>query len=153
MHHPEAVARLMRPRSTWRDHTERGSRDHEALDWQDACLALAGCTGLAYDAFMLKHSEEPPTPALVEYLLAVARHALGSGDTVTPAQLVELLLREERAPEVQRTERHRYLACGLARGTWRYHVARPYSALAAELESLVSDAWRVARERVGESTA
>lgn len=149
MHHPEAVAHLLRERSTWREPFEnRGSRDHAAEDWTDSAAALAGCTGLAYAAFMFRHSEDPPAPALVAHLIETARRPLAGNDTVTAEQLVALLLREERAPVSQRQERHRYMALGVTRGVWRYRVARPYTAIATELESLVSDAWRVARARL-----
>lgn len=149
-HHPDACARLLRPRSTWREPFEnRGSRDHDAVDWEDACHALAGCEPLAYAAFVFRHSDDPPTPELVAHLLQVAERALPEPvDGVTPVALVELLLREERAPAVQRTEKHRYLALGLTRGQWRHRLHQPYNRLAAELDALVSDAWRVARRRL-----
>lgn len=149
MSHPEHVARLLRPRSTWRD-SSRGSADHEALDWQDACLALAGSSPLAFQAFELRHSENPPGRELVAHLLQVAEKVLSSNSTVTPETLVELLLREERAPEGHRIERHRCAAVGMTRGQWRHRMARPYSVVAAEIETLASDAWRAARDRVGE---
>jgi len=147
MRHPDAVARLMRTRSTWRDLSERGSRDHDALDWQDACLALAGAAPLAFQAFQIRHSEDPPGRELVAHLLGVAERAI-VGSEVTPEMLVELLLREERAPESQRTQKHRQLALGITRGVYRARIARPYSVVAAELEALVSDAWRIARGRL-----
>lgn len=148
MFHPEGVARLLRERSTWREPTERGSRDHDALAWEDACHALAGCEPLAFQAFQLRHSEDPPGRELVAHLLKVAERALAGSEKVTAEQLVELLLREERAPENQRTEKHRYLAFGLTRGQWKHRAAKPYAVVAAELESLASDAWRVARQRL-----
>lgn len=147
MRHPDSVARLIRPRSTWRDLSERGSRDHEAMDWQDACHALAGCPPLAFQAFELRHSENPPGRELVAHLLDVAEKAIVGSD-VTPDMLVELLLREERAPESQRTQKHRQRALGITRGQYRSRIARPYSVVAAELEALVSDAWKVARRRL-----
>jgi len=147
MRHPDAVARLIRPRSTWRDLSERGSRDHDAVDWEDACHALAGCEPLAYAAFVFRHSDDPPTPELLRHLLLVAEKAI-IGSEVTAEMLVELLLREERAPESQRTQKHRQLALGITRGVYRARIARPYSVVAAELEALVSDAWRVARDRL-----
>lgn len=147
MRHPEGIARLIRPRSTWRDHSERGSRDHDALGFEDACIALAGASPLAYAAFQFRHSDDPPTAELVQHLLDVAERAI-IGSEVTAEQLVELLLREERAPLVQRTEKHRQLALGLTRGQYRHRIARPYSVVAGELEALVSDAWRVARRRL-----
>lgn len=147
MRHPDAVAQLMRQRSTWRDLSERGSRDHEALNWQDACLALAGAAPLAFQAFQLRHSEDPPGHELVAHLLKVAERAI-LGSDVTAEMLVELLLREERAPESQRTQKHRQLALGMTRGQYRHRFARPYAVVAAELEALVSDAWRVARRRL-----
>jgi len=148
MRHPDACARLLRPRSTWREPFEnRGSRDHEAVDWEDACHALAGCEPLAYAAFVFRHSDDPPTPELVRHLLHVAERAI-IGSDITPDMLVELLLREERAPESQRTQKHRQLALGITRGVYRARIARPYSVVAAELEALVSDAWRVARRRL-----
>lgn len=151
MRHPEHAAQLLRPRSAWRDHSERGSRDHDALDWRDSLLALAGCSGIAYEAFMFRYSEEPPGAALVAHLLGVARAAIGSSDQVTPEQLVELLLREERAPESQRTERHRTLALGVSAAFYARRVARPYATVAAALESLSADAWRCARARIDEA--
>lgn len=147
MHHPEHVARLIRPRSTWRDSSERSSRDHDALDWQDACLMLAGCDPLAFHAFTFRHSQEPPARELVEHLLDVAEREINGSGTVTAEQLVEVLLLEERAPESQRSERHRAAAIGITRSAWRHRAARPYARLAAALDVLVSDAWRVARAR------
>ena len=152
MSHPEHVARLLRPRSTWRD-SSRGSADHEALDWEDACLALAGSSRLAFQAFQIRHSEDAPGRELLAHLIAVAERALLGSDKVTPEQLVELLLREERAPEHHRREVHRYTAAGVTRGAWRCSLARPYAQIAAELEALVSDAWRVARDRLDAGAA
>jgi len=147
-HHPDACARLLRPRSTWREPFEnRGSRDHDALSFEDACHALAGASPLAFQAFQLRHSEDPPGRELVQHLLHVAEKAI-MGSDVQPEQLVELLLREERAPESQRTQKHRQLALGITRGVYRARIARPYSEVAAALEMLVADAWRVARRRL-----
>lgn len=147
MRHPDAVAQLLRERSAWRDLSERGSRDHDALSFEDACHALAGCEPLAFQAFQLRHSEDAPGRELVAHLLDVAERAI-VGSEVTAEMLVELLLREERAPESQRTQKHRQLALGITRGVYRARIARPYSVVAAELEALVSDAWRVARRRM-----
>lgn len=146
--HPDQIASYLRQRTTWRDLQPRGGCDHAALDWEDACLALAGCSGLAFQAFSFRHSEEPPGRELVAYLLEVARRELGDRDQVTAEQLVELLLREERAPVVQRTERHRILALGVAAAFYARHVARPYASVAAAFEILASDAWRACRGRL-----
>ena len=151
MRHPEHVARLIRPRSTWRSLEERGSRDHDAIDWRDACMALAGCSPLAFQAFQLRHSEEPPGRELVEHLLEVARGELNGNGTAKPEQIVALLLREERAPESHRKERHRYVALGVSRGVWKWNYAQPYARVAAALDVLVSDAWRCARARIGDA--
>jgi hypothetical protein len=137
----------MRLGSTWRDPAgTRGSRDREALGWEDGAALLAGASPLAFAAFTFRHSEEPPAGQLVEHLLAKARQVIGRSEHATPEQLVDLLLREERAPESHRLERHRILALGVSPGAWRRYIARPYTSIATELECLVSDAWRVIQQ-------
>ena len=151
MHHPEHAAQLLRERTTWREPFEgRGSRDHAAAEWEDAAAALAGCSGLSYAAFMVRFSEAAPTQELLDHLVAVATRELWGKDQITPEQLVALLLREEASPEAHRKEVHRYTAAGINRGVWRSSIATPYARLAAEFESLISDAWRVARARLGD---
>lgn len=139
----------MRPRSTWREPFEnRGSRDHDALSFEDACFMLAGCTGLAYSAFRLRYSDDQPEPMLMRHLLGIAQRELRDGLTVTPEQLVVMAVHEERTAESRRTDKARYLFVSVTRAYWRHNLARPYARISSEIDQLCSDAWKVARRRL-----
>jgi hypothetical protein len=148
MRHPAQVARLLEPKPGWRE--GRGSVDHDAERWEDACIAVAGASQLAYAAFKLRYSNDPPDQRLLAHLLSISRQELAEGLKVTPESLVYLAILEERAPESQRTVAHRHLAANVARGYWRHHCERPYARLGQELDALNGDAWRVIRSRLGE---
>jgi hypothetical protein len=152
LNHPDHLARLIRLRSTWREPGERGTRDHQAVDWKDACMALAGASPLAYAAFTFRFSEEPPTRELIVHLLAVATRELGRAPTITPEQLVEVVLREERAPANQRNAAIRACFLGLSAGQWRA-LQRPHAVVGSEIDKLVSDAWCAIRLASNEEEA
>lgn len=152
MHHPDHAAQLLRQRSAWREPFQvRGSRDHGAEDWTDAAAALAGASPLAYQAFMVMHSEDPPGRDLLLHLFGIAERELGTVEGVTPAELVQLCIAEARSAESQRSERARFLFLGLTRGQWRHRAARPYSVVAGELDKLAGDAWRACRARLDDA--
>ncbi len=148
MHHPEHAAQPLRQRSAWREPFQvRGSRAFDAESWEDAAAALAGASPLAYQAFMVMHSEDPPGRELLEHLFRIAERELVAVEGVTPVALVELAIAEARSAESQRSERARCLFLGLSRGQWRHRAARPYSAVAGEIDRLHGDAWRAPRKR------
>ena len=149
MRHPDQLARHLRQRSTWREPGEgRGSRDHDALDWTDAALALGGCSPLAGAAFGWVHvGDRASRRQLEQHLLGlVARSSLPDG--LDPDALVQLALDEQHAPENQRKDRLRALVLGVDARTWKHTYQRPHARLLIEIEALVSDAWRVARDRL-----
>lgn len=149
MHHPEHAAQLLRQRSAWREPFQvRGSRAFDAESWEDAAAALAGASPLAYQAFMVMHSEDPPGRELLEHLFRVAERELVGVEGVTPVALVQLAIAEARSAVTQRSERARFLFLGLTRYAWKRHAARPYSAVAGELDRLHGDAWRACRARL-----
>jgi hypothetical protein len=152
MRHPDAVARLMRPRSTWRDGSERGSRDHDALGFEDAAHLLASAPPVAYAAFQLRHSDERPDLELLQHLLAIAKRELRPGLKVTPETLVIMAVAEERCAESQRTAKHRYTFAGVSRGFWEWNCERPYARVSAAIDQLCGDCWRAILARSEEVT-
>ena len=149
MRHPEQVARLLRPRSTWREPGEgRGSRDHDALDWTDAALALGGCSEIAGAAFGWVHVGDHGARRVLEHHLRGVLDRAAGRDADHLADLVGLALDEQHAPQAQRQDRLRALVLGIDGTKWDRHYRTPHARLLSEIDSLVSDAWRIARQRL-----
>lgn len=145
MRHPEACARLMRPRPAFR--IEPGSTDHNREDWTDACLALGGSSELAFAAFAWCFNADRNSRRVLERHLLGLLGVLSLPCGVEPAELVELALDEQHAPQEQRRDDLRALVIGIRPMEWRHHCRRPHAALLAELDSLAGDAWRTIRQR------
>lgn len=148
MRHPEHVARLLREKPAWKEPAEYGSRDHAALGFEDACIALAGSSPLAAAAFLWVHngdasSRQQLAPHLLDHL---ARFSLP--DSLDPGELVALALDEQHAPGTQRKDALRALVLGVSVEDWDRHWKRPHARLLSEIDSLAGDAWRVARDRL-----
>lgn len=149
MRHPEHVAGLLREGSTWREPFQvRGGRAFDAESWEDACHALAGAGPLPTAAFMWCHvGDHSARHQLGRHLLAFAQRMTLPAE-VDPGELVRLALDEQHAPEAQRRDDLRALVLGLTLKQWRQRYRDVHARLLAEVDSLVSDAWRVARGRL-----
>jgi hypothetical protein len=150
MRHPDSVANLLRPRSTWRDISERGSRGHDAWSWEDAAHLLGTAPPLVWAAFMLRYSDEPPARLLLNHLVAIAARELGDASSRTPEHLVGLLVIFERGPEDARTVANYARRLEVTRGEWRWRYQRPFARVSTELDTLNSDAWQIIVRRAGE---
>jgi hypothetical protein len=149
MSHPDHVARKMRQQSTWREPYEtRGGRDHDAFTVEDACLALGGAAPLATAAFLWSFNADPASRCqLAEHLHALLRR-LRPPAGLDPVELVALALDEQHAPQAQRRDDLRALVLGISVKEWDRNWKGLHARLLSELDSLASDAWRVARARL-----
>jgi hypothetical protein len=150
-HHPDAVAHHLRQQSTWRDLQPRGDREHGAEDWTDACLAIAGCSPLAYAAFAWVHNADASSRRTLEHHLHAQLARVRLPDGLDPDVLVQLALDEQHAPENQRRDGLRAAVLGLSPSVWKRDYQNAHARLLGEISALVSDAWRVARARIDEA--
>ena len=152
MRHPEHVARLLRERSTWREpFQQRGSREHDAENWTDAAAALAGAGPLPSAAFLWCHNADTGSRRLLEHHLRGVLARFPLPESADPAELVALALDEQHCPQQQRRDDLRALVLGLPAKVWQTRYRTPHARLLAEIDSLVGDAWRVARDRLDDA--
>lgn len=149
--HPDQIASYLRQRTTWRDLQPRGDRDHDALGWEDAAAALAGCSPLAAAAFYWCHlGDASARRELAAHLHGVLAR-LTLPESVDPDALVQLALDEQQAPESQRKDALRALVLGVPAKVWQTRYRTPHARLLGEIDSLVADAWRCARARLDDA--
>jgi hypothetical protein len=149
MQHPEAAARLMRPKPGWK--SERAGHGNDDLQWQDACVALGGCDALAYSAFAwVLNGDRQARRQLEPHLLELLQR-VGMPPGLDPRELVALALDEQHSPATQRQDKLRALVLGVDAKEWQHRFRRPHAALLSEIESLLGDAWRTIQRRDDEA--
>ena len=149
MRHPEAAARLMRPRPGWK--VERAGHGNDDIAWQDACVALGGCEPLAYCAFAwVLNGDRQARRQLEPHLLELLQR-IGVPPGLEPCELVALSLDEQHSPAQQRQDRLRALVLGVDVKEWQRLYRRPHAALLCEVETLLGDAWRQIKQRDDEA--
>lgn len=151
--HPDALASMLRLRSTTRAHrTVQGYAPDLSPQDVALALALAHAPPLAVHAFRWRFLQDASgVPALAEHLRGMVRHLAAHGKlpkSVDPERLVELALLEECWPPKDRTVPRRARCADCSPSTWRRRWMRPHSVLASRLDCLVDDAWRMVRLRV-----